>query len=142
MVLDAITTPDIAPLDGLEGREKTRRAFERNRRSTFARTAKSALASWVKAGGKIEKLVPAEVRKDELQKLYQPAQQKARPIAERVEIVEKKFEALFKRMIDEDPDAAREELEALQARLTAMLPSLPPVVRSRAKVGNVTLHPH
>lgn len=39
---------------------------ERNRRSTFARTAASALRSFVQAGGDIRKLVVADVRKAKL----------------------------------------------------------------------------
>jgi hypothetical protein len=123
VVLQAITTKDIAPAEDLEASERTRRALERNRRTTFARTAKSVLTSWVRAGGKIEKLVPKDVRKDELQKLYQPAQiRRNATIKERATRVEKKLESLVRRMIDEDPVAAQAFLEKVQARLTAIRP--------------------
>jgi hypothetical protein len=65
-VLRGITTPEIAPEEGLAKEEATRRSIERNKRSTFARSAKSVLASWINAGGDIRALNVDEVTRDPL----------------------------------------------------------------------------
>lgn len=67
-VLRGVTTEDIAIREGLEPAELTRRMRERNRRATFARTARSALVSWVNAGGDIRALDVSTVTKSELQR--------------------------------------------------------------------------
>lgn len=65
-VLKGITTPDIANEDGLDKAEATRRSIERNKRSTFARSAKSVLAGWISAGGDMRALDVDTVTRDPL----------------------------------------------------------------------------
>lgn len=67
VILDAITTPDIAAAEGISQEEATRRSLERNRRSNFARTAKYALDVFVRTGGKLKDL-PADVTKEMLRR--------------------------------------------------------------------------
>lgn len=62
-VLAGVTTPDVMPFASLDRAESSRRALERNRRSNFARTAKSALAKFVAAGGQLEKIPVSTVTK-------------------------------------------------------------------------------
>lgn len=68
-VLAAVTTPDIAATAGLRKAEAARRAKERNRRSNFARSAKSTLAKYVKLGGNIRGLCVTTITKRALRDL-------------------------------------------------------------------------
>lgn len=63
LVLDAVVTPDIADNAKLRKAEKQRRALERNRRSNFARTVKSTLGAFIRAGGNVAALVVPSVTK-------------------------------------------------------------------------------
>lgn len=68
-VLTAVTTPDIASTAGLRKAEAARRAKERNRRSNFARSAKSTLAKYIKSGGNVRGLCVTSVTKQQLRDL-------------------------------------------------------------------------
>lgn len=65
-VMRAVVTDDIADSPGLRQAEKTRRSLERNRRSTFARTAKASLSAFIRAGGNVRSLVVTTVTKQTL----------------------------------------------------------------------------
>lgn len=66
LVLDAVVTDDIRDSAKLRKAEKSRRAIERNRRSNFARSAKSTLAAFIRAGGNVAALVVPAVTKGSL----------------------------------------------------------------------------
>lgn len=67
IVLDAVTTPDIAKVDKLSKQERTRRSLERNRRSNFARSAYGTIKRWLRADGHdLMKLDPEKVTKSQL----------------------------------------------------------------------------
>lgn len=68
-VLHAITTPDIAATPGLRKAEASRRAKERNSRSNYARSAKSTLAKFIKAGGNVRGLCVTTITKAALREM-------------------------------------------------------------------------
>jgi hypothetical protein len=140
IILEAITTPDLVIADGIPDEERQRRTKERNRRSNFARSAKSTLVSYVRAGGKVAGLDPAEVTKEKLRQLFAPTREGPIPIEERLETTEARLEALVKKLAAEDMDEAQRVVERLHVKL-AELVEIKPVARGRVKRGEVTLHP-
>ena len=155
-VLRGITTPDIAPDDTMEPTERSRRALERNRRSTFARSAKTTLVNYVRGGGDIRTLDPASVSKASLRAAIAPPEPTNR--TERsLERAQGAWLRALNRLARGDPDAARTRLEAmletLQARLDALEPQAdvggqtttvvaqqPPPRHTRTRVGVPQLH--
>jgi hypothetical protein len=145
IILEAVTTPEIAIKEGLEEAEASRRSKERTRRATFARSAKSTLASAIKAGARLSALDPSKVTKASLQEMY--ARQREGPVTfeERVKRTETRLEELVKELAEEDLAAARKLVEELQTRLEEVLgESEQPVsqMKGRRKVGELTLHAH
>jgi hypothetical protein len=107
VVLKTVTTPDIADDKGLRRVEAQRRAQERNKRSNFARSAKSVLVKFVKSGGNFRTLCVCSVTKPQLRgyihqiqkdtKAITPADEARRHSSRLVRIVEsirKESEAL------------------------------------------------
>jgi hypothetical protein len=120
-VLRGITTPEIAPVDGLEKAEATRRSIERNRRSTFARGAKSALNKWVSTGGDMRALDVETVTRDPL--LAEVRQRKGEGNGK----VERHARALVREVQREaknDPLGARAHLEAVLRSLEDALDAM------------------
>jgi len=122
-VLRGVVTSDIALDATLEAAETTRRTRERNRRSTFARTAKSTLVAWIEAGGDARGLDVATVTKGFL---------RAAVAAKRDEgggtvttRIEKAQTAILAAVAREGPEIAREHLERVIATLQAALDELP-----------------
>jgi hypothetical protein len=123
-VLRGVTTPDVAHDDKLSKEERTRRSLERNRRSTFARSNKSTLASWISvAGGDLRSLDGETVTRDPLL----AAVREARGDSELEHKLDRHKVAIVRLITQEargDPDAARGGLErmieALQGELDAM----------------------
>lgn len=122
-VLRGITTQDIAVEPGLEPAESSRRALERNRRSTFARSAKTTLVNYVKGGGDIRSLDPETVTKASLRAAVSPPE----PANRDERIVERAQGAILRainRQARGDPSGAQATLEgiiaALQERLEAL----------------------
>lgn len=67
IVLEAVTTPDIAKSDKAPKPERIRRGLERNRRSNFARSAYGTIRRWLRAEGHdLMKLDPEKVTKSQL----------------------------------------------------------------------------
>lgn len=124
-VLRGITTHDLEPAAGLEQAELSRRALERNRRSTFARTAKSTLVAWIKAAGDMRSLDPDTVTRDPLAAQVR----EARGVTGVAYALDRRRSALL-RLIEaeaaEDPDAARADIEATIEELQKVLDSLSP----------------
>lgn len=123
-VLRGITTPDVAPDDGLERGESIRRSIERNRRSTFARSAKSALAQYIKAGGDVRALDAETVTRDPLLAHVRAS----RGVAEggyRMERLRNAMLRLATREARDNPDTARAELAATIEALQFALDALP-----------------
>jgi hypothetical protein len=124
-VLRGITTHDLEPAPGLDQVELTRRSIERNRRSTFARSAKSTLGNWIKAGGDMRTLDPDTVTRDPL-----AAQaREARGVNGAAYTIDRHRSALYRLIEKEaeaDPDAARADIESTMDALQAILDSLSP----------------
>lgn len=111
--------PTIAPDDSLEQREKSLRALERNRRSTFARTSYRELVGFVERGGDLRTLDVEAVTKSSLRAFGKPAE----PVDRTARTLERSQGAILRainRMARGDPEEALEALEgvleALQAR--------------------------
>lgn len=67
IVLEAVTTPDIAVSNKATPTERKRRALERNRRSNFARSAYGTIKRWLRADGHdLMRLDPEKVTKSQL----------------------------------------------------------------------------
>lgn len=119
-VLSAVTTPDIAQTSGLRKAEASRRAKERNRRSNFARSAKSTLAKFVKAGGNIRGLCVTTITKRSLRELTAKAGG-AETKEQSIETRAKRFASRLVRQLEglhqEDADLAQ---MALQQALTQL----------------------
>lgn len=141
VVLKAITTPDLEAVEGLIAEERDRRTRERNRRSNFARTAKSTLIAWIKAGGQLNTLKPGTVTKDALQAAYATVRAGPANARERWVRLESRVEALLKTLLDDDLEAAQELADSLQAKIAAAVQPKQ-LTRSKKKVGEMTLHPH
>ena len=125
-VLRGVTTPDVAPDDKLDKAEQTRRARERNRRSTFARSVKSTLSSYVNAGGDLRGLEADTVTRDPLLS-YVREQRGTREAAHKLERYTAAIVRLATRGARDDPSAAAADLEraieALQFALDGIMPS-------------------
>jgi len=131
-VLRGVTSADVEALTGLEQAELTRRSIERNRRSTFARTAKSVLAGWIKAGGDMRSLDANEVTRDPLAAEVR----KARGVSSVAYSLERHTKAIARLVTAEaaeDPGKARADIEAAIEALQNVLDDLSPS-------GNVPSH--
>lgn len=121
-VLRGVMTPDIALDASLEAAEVQIRNRERNRRATFARTAKSVLVSWISLGGDVRTIDPATVTKSELWSAVTAQRAENRPRGGRIE---KAQEAILAAVAREGPDVARMRLEAVIEALQAAIDALP-----------------
>lgn len=139
IILDAITTEDIAADDSLEKAESKRRSRERNRRTTFARTSKSVLAHWVRAGGKIHTLDPAKVTKEALRVQASPTEESVDSIVQKAEGT---LERAVRVLVVQDAEAAQELVNEITQRLQAIVTPPKPLTSTRRRVGSLTLNPH
>lgn len=122
-VLRGITTPELMPIEGLEQVEATRRSIERNKRSTFARTAKSTLVGWINSGGDLRVLDVETVTRDPLR----VAVRASRGQTETSYKLERNVRAIVRQVTREakdDPQAARADLEAAMEQLEEALDAL------------------
>jgi hypothetical protein len=103
--------------------EAMRRNRERTRRATFARSAKSTLAAWVREGGDIRALNVATVTKGELRAAINAAKAE-KGVTESTRIV-KAQDAILAAVAREGPEAAREHLENVIEALSKALDELP-----------------
>lgn len=138
IVVDAVTTPDIAADDSLEKEERSRRSRERNRRTTFARTSKSTLLAFVKAGGRLVTLDPATVTKEQLRTVAQQARQGPKAIVDQLKAARDRVAKLLATLKEEDPDAAQEEVDNFNHELQAVVTPPKPMKGTR-KLKDVTL---
>ncbi len=135
-VLRGVVTPDIEVTPDLEAAEAARRTRERNRRATFARTAKATLVAWISEGGDARGLDVATVTKTELRASVTAARSERMPAA--ASRIERAQQAILAAVAREGPDEARERLTAVIEALQAALDELPAEVdtgRIRTRVG-------
>lgn len=125
-VTRGVVTPDIFDDDGLEQEEKTRRSLERNRRTTFARTAKNAVANYIKAGGDVFALDPVTVTKNELNTfvLAMRAKSAAPNLEHRATLAVDRLEEIARELADDDKDAAVQAVQEVMARMANFLTEL------------------
>lgn len=125
-VLRGVTTADVVPDPTASEDEQHRRAIERNRRSTFARSAKATLSAYVGAGGDIRGLTPKTVTKAALRAFV--AGKSTSQVTAEVALgrAQEAVLRLIREEAAEHPDTARERLGAMIETLVEELSSLPP----------------
>lgn len=125
-VLRGVTTADIVPDTTLPKPEQTRRSLERNRRSTFARSAKSTLAAYIGTGGDLRGLDVETLTRDPLLKLVRAARGTS-DNAHRMERARNLILRVVAKEAKTDATAARADLEhtieALQFALDGLSPN-------------------
>lgn len=122
-VLRGVTTEDIAIEEGLDADEQRRRSLERNRRSAFARSAKSTVSAYITAGGDVRTLDPNTVSKAALRKAVAPPEPTDRT-ARALQRAHGAFIRAVQRRARGDPEAARTEVETLMDELQKVLDEL------------------
>jgi hypothetical protein len=132
IVKESVTTVDIADAEGLEPAEARRRALERNRRSNFARTAKSTLVNWTRTGGKLRSIDASTVTKDQLRVAHDgdaPTSLDARAAR-----IEARVERIVKELAADSMERARDFITSLYTSLTDIveLPTVKPRHQLRA----------
>lgn len=122
-VLRGVTTDDIVLRPELEAAEATRRTRERNRRATFARTAKSTIFSWIREGGDLRAVDVSTVTKSEMRASIVAARaEQGVPAASRVERAQ---QTILAAVANDPPERARERLYAVIHALQDALDALP-----------------
>lgn len=124
-ILEAVVSEDIKDHPRLNKDERARRALERNRRTNFARSAKSTLASYIKAGFDINGLVVTSVTKRSIYEAVERTKPKKEVTPDQVsaqfEKVAKDIEGCAENLVESDAERAREEISRLVGHLTALL---------------------
>lgn len=124
-VLRGVTTAEVAVEPNLDVQEQRTRSLARNSRSAFARSAMSTLTGYVRAGGDLRTLDPDTVTKRGLRAAFAP---KASDSGDRIERqIANATGALVKAVTSrarDNPDKAREEVEAVMDELQKVLDSL------------------
>lgn len=126
LVLEGITTPDVADNEKLPAEERTNRSLERNARSNFARTVKHVISKYIEAGGDITLLVVPTLQKsalDEAGSAGADVTDTKERLKLRIDKDAKRIENTVKELLEEDPRAAHMALEATIMRLGSLLPS-------------------
>ncbi|HEX2615847.1 MAG TPA: hypothetical protein VHL10_10170, partial [Nitrososphaera sp.] len=127
----------------LQKEERNRRSLERNRRTNFARSAKSTLVSYIKAGFDVTALVIPTLTK---RSIYE-AVQATRPsdsestkasVLRKFDAAVDSVQAAAKALCERDAEAAREKLQALLSTITALLvgTGVQPVNKASVAVAN------
>lgn len=169
VVVEATLTPDVTPDPNLSDEERRRRTQERNRRTNFARSSKSEIAGFIKAGGRLVTLTPETITRDTLRQFSRAAREGPKSLPERVTAAVDRLASLSEQLMEEDPkttakaapktiahigevlavfvqrladqdaDAARGAVTDLQVELQAIV-SPPRRMTGKRKVGGLTLH--
>lgn len=156
VVLEAVTTPDIAAANHIAPEEKRRRALERNRRSNFARSAMGTIRRWLQVSGHdLRTLKPAKASKAQLE-ADTPKKAGSRKMVpekaqERVRVVLERMLTMTRALADAAPEVARETLNEALNRIGqelfagAVTPTTNPVVstqeRRPLRVGKAVFWP-
>lgn len=124
-VLRGVTTSDIAADTGLDKDESARRAVERNRRSTFARSSKSTLVSYINAGGDLRTIDAVTTSKVQLRNFIDQGRSAADIVERTLLRSQRAILRIVSREAEEAPDAARTRLEGIIEMLQTALDELP-----------------
>lgn len=138
IVLNAITTPDIAIDNSQPDHERQRRSLERNRRSNFARSAKSTLVAYIAAEGNLLRLKPGEVTKESLREFTATVVTPPTEL-DRANTIEKRLERTVRQLAEKNREEAIEFIDRLHTAL--MLIVARPLTQLTARRGELTLHP-
>lgn len=122
-VLRGVTTEDIAHDDAQPQPEKQRRMLERNRRSGFARSAKSTLAAFAEAGGDLRGLDATTASKSAVRAALAPAEPTDK-VARQISRSEGALLRAIARQARASPDAAAGTVERLMGELQKVLDDL------------------
>lgn len=127
-VLRGITTPDVADDETLDREARTQRSLERNRRSNFARSAKSLVNKFIDAGGDVFTINASTVTKAELQSFVLSMKQRIQAtgvtLEHRAQLAMTRMEEAARELADEDKDAALTLVSETMAHLTNLLSEL------------------
>lgn len=127
-VLRGVTTPEVADDETLDREIRTTRSLERNRRSNFARSAKSLLNKFIDAGGDIQTLNAATVTKAELQAFVLSMKQRLNAtgvtVEHKAQLAMARVEEAARELADDDKDAAVAMVSETMAKLTNLLSEL------------------
>lgn len=127
-VLRGITTPDVADDETLDKELRTARSLERNRRSNFARSAKSLVNKFIDSGGDIFTLNASTVTKSELQafvlSMRQRSQASGVTLEHKAQLAMTRVEEAARELADDDKDAAVAMVSETMAKLTNLLSEL------------------
>ncbi len=124
-ILEAVIEDGIKDHPRLGKEERARRSLERNRRTNYARSAKSTIAAYIRAGFDITTLVVASVTK---RSLYEAVQITQPPKVAEPEKLERqlsssadRLSAMAKELCEKDGERARGPLVKLLNELTHLL---------------------
>lgn len=120
-VLRGVTTDDITIEANTEHAEAAKRNRERHRRATFARSAKSTIATWVRAGGDIRAIDATSVTKTELRTSVAAANDDAAMLERTLKRATGRIIATVTQEARGSPDRARAWLEGIIGELTEQL---------------------
>lgn len=126
-VMRGVVTKEIADLPELSQEERTARSLERNRRSNFARTAKNAVANFIKAGGDIFQLDAMTVTKVELHTFVMSMRARAAggpTLEHKTKLAAERLEESFRELADDDKDKAIQSVQEAMARMANLLTEL------------------
>jgi hypothetical protein len=131
-VLKGVTTEDCADKEGLKDEDARNRNAERVRRATFARTAASTLAGYIKAGGDIRGLNVMSVTKTGLRAWATEHSPLAAPAhARRITTILGRVEAEVRELAVESPEAALDSIGACMDRLQKIMDELSATTQAR-----------
>ena len=127
IILRVAITPEIRDSERLAQAERTKRSLERNRRTGFARSAKSTLMHWLKVPGHdLRSLVAAKVTKRGLAMETPKSSRRPRPALLRRQTAgaAKKLTRLVDNLAKADPEGAIGVLNAALRQIQAKLAGL------------------
>lgn len=127
-VLKGITTPDVADDESLDRDARTARSLERNRRSNFARSAKSLVNKFIDSGGDVMTINATTVTKTELQSFVLSMRQKLQAtgvtLEHKAQLAMARIDEAARELADEDKEAAVTLVSETMAKLTNLLSEL------------------
>lgn len=110
---------------------------ERNRRANFARSAASTVRLYLRAGGDLREVKPAEATKGALRKAAAP---EGPSIEQKVEAAAAKLIKTVQALAEQDPQSARNQMRLTMDALEDALNELPEAPRPQRR-ATVTQHP-
>lgn len=121
VIVGAVTTPEIADSNRLGADERHRRAVERNRRTNYARTAKSALKALVGSGYSLLEVNVLTISKAQIQSLVIRRSTRPKDVAtqmpQRLTAIADRFVHEAKALAEVDPTGATDAINRAMEQL-------------------------